>query len=573
VVTHGIHAARRTEAGAEAQLRAKNELLRADEEHRTVAEQRQQAGSEAQEAAAQAREAEALRRVAEERQRQVERSLLSVKNEADLQARRLDEARRQVTELEERQQREAGLVAKMQLDLAEADSVIVARESELEQMRGALRLAQGKSESLRRDTARLEEKRGQAALVEVKLRERCRFQENERRRAATQRETAVSDLNRYTTKMQMRATYGPGLADLLTVVERLAAQVGQRAQELQMRVDESRAQSEVATRTLRDRGGAELELQRELDEVVALHGGQQVEHVRFDERKMVLEDELADLRRKHLSPRGLKAESVAGESREVLEAAAVRAEQRRDRIGPVNPLAEQECAEMEERALFLAEQRADLEASIDQLLEVIGGLDEHINGSFAEIFGSIRENFAAVIATVFPGAKGTLSLSEKKTAPRETGESAENSLDEELEAQGLTETVPGISLSVKFPNKAPRSMSLLSGGEKAMTAIAFLFSLFLAHPCPFYLLDEVEASLDDVNIRRFLSLVRKYRDRTQFIIITHQRQTMEVADTLYGVAMESDGVSRVLSRRLGDKKQAHDEEQHGPLAEPLVKEA
>ena len=117
-------------------------------------------------------------------------------------------------------------------------------------------------------------------------------------------------------------------------------------------------------------------------------------------------------------------------------------------------------------------------------------------------------------------------------------------------AEDGAEQPPGIDIEVKFPNKSPRSLTLLSGGEKAMTAIAFLFSLFLARPCPFYLLDEVEASLDDINIRRFLTLVRKYRDKTQFIIITHQRQTMEVADTLYGVTLESDGTSRVLSRRL-----------------------
>ncbi|MGB9879395.1 MAG: hypothetical protein ACPLRM_01410, partial [Anaerolineae bacterium] len=113
------------------------------------------------------------------------------------------------------------------------------------------------------------------------------------------------------------------------------------------------------------------------------------------------------------------------------------------------------------------------------------------------------------------------------------------------------ELAPGIDIEVRFSNKSPRTLSLLSGGEKAMTAVAFLFSLFLARPCPFYILDEVEASLDDINIRRFLSLVNRYKDKTQFIIITHQRQTMEIADTLYGVTLEKDGTSRVLSRRLG----------------------
>ncbi|MCZ7661843.1 MAG: hypothetical protein M5U22_02325 [Thermoleophilia bacterium] len=93
-------------------------------------------------------------------------------------------------------------------------------------------------------------------------------------------------------------------------------------------------------------------------------------------------------------------------------------------------------------------------------------------------------------------------------------------------------------------------MTLLSGGEKALSAIAFLFALFLARPCPFYLLDEVEAALDDLNLGRFLSLVRRYQDQTQFIVITHQRRTMEVAHTLYGVALDAAGTSRVLSRRL-----------------------
>ena len=109
---------------------------------------------------------------------------------------------------------------------------------------------------------------------------------------------------------------------------------------------------------------------------------------------------------------------------------------------------------------------------------------------------------------------------------------------------------PGIVLEIKPPRKAPRSMSLLSGGEKALAALSFLFALFLARPCPFYVLDEVEAALDDVNLGRFLSLVKRYQDQTQFIIITHQRRTMEIADTLYGVAMDADGTSRVLSRRL-----------------------
>ena len=105
-----------------------------------------------------------------------------------------------------------------------------------------------------------------------------------------------------------------------------------------------------------------------------------------------------------------------------------------------------------------------------------------------------------------------------------------------------------------------KRLSLLSGGEKSMTAIAFIFSVFLARPCPFYILDEVEAALDDLNIGRFLDLLRAYRDRAQFIVVTHQKRTMEAADTLYGVSMGGDGVSKVVSRRLPALAEAPGEE-------------
>ncbi|MCB0831404.1 MAG: AAA family ATPase, partial [Solirubrobacterales bacterium] len=108
----------------------------------------------------------------------------------------------------------------------------------------------------------------------------------------------------------------------------------------------------------------------------------------------------------------------------------------------------------------------------------------------------------------------------------------------------------GVSIMARPPGKRVTSISLLSGGEKAMTALAFVFAVFLARPCPFYILDEVEAALDDANINRFLELVRRFSDRTQFVIVTHQKLTMDAADVLYGVSMGGDGVTKVISRRL-----------------------
>ena len=140
----------------------------------------------------------------------------------------------------------------------------------------------------------------------------------------------------------------------------------------------------------------------------------------------------------------------------------------------------------------------------------------------------MQRNFAEVASTLFPGGEGRLRLTE--------------AADEEEQ--------PGIEVELRPAGKKVQRLSLLSGGEKALGAISFLFALFLARPCPFYLLDEVEAALDDTNIGRFVELLRGYADRAQFVVITHQKRTMAAADVLYGVTMGGDGISQIVSRRL-----------------------
>ena len=132
----------------------------------------------------------------------------------------------------------------------------------------------------------------------------------------------------------------------------------------------------------------------------------------------------------------------------------------------------------------------------------------------------------------------------------EAAADAEAERDEHAGAGGLEDDAMGVEIEITPAGKSTKRLSLLSGGEKSMTALAFLFAVFLARPCPFYILDEVEAALDDLNLDRFLALLRRYSDRAQFIVITHQKRTMEAADWLYGVSMGADGVSKVLSRRL-----------------------
>jgi len=198
-------------------------------------------------------------------------------------------------------------------------------------------------------------------------------------------------------------------------------------------------------------------------------------------------------------------------------------------MGPINPLAAQEYADLSERAEFLAGQLADLRESAHELEKVIKALDEEMATLFTEAYNDISSLYAENFALLFPGGRGKLVLSDP-------GDHLNTGV--EIEAQPL--------------GKKVSRLSLLSGGERSLAALAFLFAVFRARPSPFYVLDEVEAALDDANLRRFLRLVELLRDSAQVIIVTHQQQTMEGADTLYGITMEPGGSTQVVAKRLSN---------------------
>jgi chromosome segregation protein len=246
-----------------------------------------------------------------------------------------------------------------------------------------------------------------------------------------------------------------------------------------------------------------------------------------------------------------------------LEERIVRLERRREQIGPVNPLAKAQYEEALEHVETLEHQRTDLETAMRELRTLIRDTDRQIRESFEETFEAAAKNFEELAAHCFPGGRGRLRLVREEQAPKAVLgggegeeeaarlEAAEDQANAEAEREtGEPEDDLGVEIEITPAGKSMKRLTLLSGGEKSMTAIAFLFSVFLAKPCPFYILDEVEAALDDLNIGRFLELLRLYRDRAQFIVVTHQQRTMEAADSLYGVSMGGDGVSKVISRKL-----------------------
>jgi chromosome segregation protein len=197
------------------------------------------------------------------------------------------------------------------------------------------------------------------------------------------------------------------------------------------------------------------------------------------------------------------------------------------RIGPVNPLAAAEYRELAERAEFLAGQLEDLEASRRDLRKVISALDEEIGRLFKEAADEVARYFEENAGLMFPGGRGRLTLTDG---------------DDLLNC--------GVDIHVQPMGKRIERLSMLSGGERSMAALAFLFAVFRARPSPFYVLDEVEAALDDANLRRFIRLVGTLRETSQLVIVTHQQKTMEAADILYGVTMEPGETSRVLAKRL-----------------------
>ena len=202
-------------------------------------------------------------------------------------------------------------------------------------------------------------------------------------------------------------------------------------------------------------------------------------------------------------------------------------------LGKINPLALEEYSALEERLKFLAEQLEDLKNTKKDLLDIVKEVDERVQQIFMEAYEETARHFAEIFPRLFPGGDGRLIL----TNP-----------DDPLNT--------GVDVEARPPGKRIKRLSLLSGGEKSLTAVAMLIAIFKARPSPFYVLDEVEAALDDVNLGRLLGVLEELRESSQLIIITHQKLTMEIADALYGVTMRGDGVTEVISQRLRESETA-----------------
>ncbi|MBN6053375.1 AAA family ATPase [Nonomuraea sp. RK-328] len=283
------------------------------------------------------------------------------------------------------------------------------------------------------------------------------------------------------------------------------------------------------------------ELTQELDKLVnRVHGSE----VARTEQRLRLEQ----MEQRAMDEFGVEAEALIAEYgpeapvpgeppvpyvREEQEKRARTAERQMQQLGKVNPLALEEFAALEERHAFLNSQLEDLKKTRRDLLTVVKEVDDRVQQMFASAYEDVAREFDQVFGRVFPGGEGRLVL----TDPEDM----------------LT---TGIEVEARPPGKKVKRLSLLSGGERSLTAVAFLVSIFKARPSPFYVMDEVEAALDDTNTQRLLTLFEELRQSSQLIVITHNKRTMEIADALYGVSMRGDGVTQVVSQRLREREPA-----------------
>ena len=320
---------------------------------------------------------------------------------------------------------------------------------------------------------------------------------------------------------------------LAETVAEVAARAALWSEQAQGRAQEAREQARDSERRMAELRARELELDRGL-------GASERRRTDLDVKRAEARARAEALAQRALEEWGMTATElgaldVLGEDEDAARNRAQQLDSQIRRLGPVNPQAAEECSQAEERERFLVAQMEDLESSKKDLLKIVAEVDETIVQVFSEAFEDVAREFEVVFERLFPGGRGRLELSDPQDL-----------------------LGGGIEIEARPPGKRVKKLSLLSGGERSLVALAFLFAIFRARPSPFYLLDEVEAALDDVNLQRFISLVHELEERAQVLIVTHQKRTMEAADVLYGVTMRADGVSEVIARRMRESRESRE---------------
>ena len=463
-----------------------------------------------------------------------------------------EELASRLAQREQTEERSRNDLQRAEVALAEARSREEESQSALRDARRALDQAAEEASRTSWLAERHAERDGEGsgtAIQRAKLEAELAAEQRHAESAETARRKRLRDREELERRIGLESETLPALGRARHALGRLADQLERRADQLASAEEEHGG--DVAAE-LRECSQKEFGLQAELREASEAMTVAEVEATQLRGQRDESTAELHGLAGALGEELGAATEALREEDRDGIEAKLARLERSREQIGPVNPLAEREYAEAREHVTELAEQRKDLESAITELRELIRRTDREITAAFEETFEAAARGFEEMVAELFPGGKGRLRRVDVGGAPRPFAGQAPEPDDGSEDDDELTppDEDGGVEIEVTPAGKSTRRLSLLSGGEKSLVALAFVFAVLMARPCPFYILDEVEAALDDINIDRFLRLVRRFAERSQFIVVTHQKRTMDAADILYGVSMGGDGVTKVVSRKL-----------------------
>lgn len=477
-----------------------------------------------------------------------------------------------VEERERTAERASGDLERAEQTLREADG---AREAAEVALREATRRHDEAAESADREEWLAAQRAGRGderlAIEKAQIEAELAAEQRHAERDAAASASREAERQRLQRRVALEEETLPGLARLRGALENLARGLEQRAESLAKPVEDE--SGDVASE-LRECSKIEYELGGEMRGASEKATKAEVEASQLRDQLNRTAAELGEVSARLGEEPQASDSPLTDDQRQELEAKLTRLARRRESLGPVNPLAKREYEEARERVSELQEQREDMEKALGELRSLIKRTDREIAEMFERTFEATSRNFEEMISELFPGGKGRLRRiegdGEKKpaaaiTATAEGIESEEAPTgEEEPDEEKAAVDEGGVEIEVTPAGKSMRRLSLLSGGEKSMVALAFVFAVMIARPCPFYVLDEVEAALDDLNLDRFLRVVKRFADRSQFLIVTHQKRTMDAADALYGVSMAADGVTKVVSYRpsegdTGDTEPEHDE--------------
>ena len=426
-------------------------------------------------------------------------------------------------ELARRQERNRALIEQMRPDSERIEAELGATVERLADVRAQLAAKREELQPLRKRNTALNERHTEARLEKGRLVER----ESYANRMVQGHRGDITRLERVVQRIGREAAGRVRIDEVDAVVAALSLvrqTVAGRISAIEQRADELRDGSAAIHLEADEKRRESVALRTEAEDVVARLADARVEKGRLE---VQVEAAIATIQEDCGSSLEKALVRPELEDRKAAEERAATLRRRIANLGPINPEAAREYEELKARYDFLQGQVNDITAARRALDKVERAIDERMRDDFTDTFKAVDANFRRVFSELFPGGSGSLSL-----------------------VEGDDPDAAGIEVNAQPRGKRITKMSLMSGGEKSLTALALLFAVYATRPTPFYILDEVEAALDDTNLRRLCAYLDGMRERTQLIMITHQRRTMEMADVLYGISMQSDGVTRVISQKL-----------------------